>query len=128
MNQRILVLATMVPLALVGCGKKKEADGGGGGGGGDTPKPAKVVASCDQRTTTGSLKTCLEYTGSNWTAKEVQARCSAEGQVFIAGPCPTDGLVFSCVQMAGQPMEAVNRYFGDLEKAKTVCGQIGKPL
>jgi hypothetical protein len=87
-----------------------------------------VIASCDQRTTTGALKTCLEYTGKVWTAKEVQARCSMEGQVFSEGPCPTDGLVYSCVQMPGEGMEAVVRYFGDAEKAKATCAQIGKPL
>ncbi|MBK9031284.1 MAG: hypothetical protein IPL61_08100 [Myxococcales bacterium] len=126
MNHRILVVMLVAPLALA-CGKKKE-ESGGGGGGATVPKAGKVIAACDQRATTGELKVCLEYTGSTWTAQEAKARCSAEGQIFLEGACPTDGVVFSCVQMQGQGMEGINRYYGDAEKAKTVCAQIGKPL
>lgn len=125
MNKHVLVVMVMAPLALA-CGKKK--DEAGGGGGSAAPKAGKVVAACDQRATTGALKVCLEYTGSTWTATEAKARCSVEGQVFLEGPCPTDGVVFSCVQMQGQGMEAINRYYGDAEKAKAVCAQVGKPL
>lgn len=104
-------------------GKDKEQGSSGGGGGG------KLVASCDQREMqkSQSVQTCLEYVGSAWTKKEVEARCSMEGQKLIDGPCPTDGAVLTCIQMGGQPMEARMRMFGDLEKATKTCNDVGKP-
>jgi hypothetical protein len=117
------VMVIVAAVALGGCGKKGEEAGGGGAA------APKTVASCDLRgVPMASLKSCLEYVGSNWTKKEVQARCGLEGQVFIDGVCPTEGVVFSCVQEAGKPMQAVNRYYDNVEKAKKVCADIGKPL
>ena len=122
---RTIVMVLMCSLAA--CGKAKEQSGGGGGGGGGGP--AKVVASCDLRAVPmASVPTCLEYVGSAWTAKEVKARCGLEGQVFLEGACPTDGVVFACVQEKGKPMEAVNRYYDKQEKAEQTCKAIGVPL
>lgn len=113
-------------LTVAACGKgDKAAEGGAAtpaGGGG------KVVASCDLRgVPMASVPTCLEYVGGIWTAKEVKARCGMEGQVFIEGACPTEGVVFSCVQEAGKPMEAVNRYYDKKDKAEKICKDIGVP-
>lgn len=116
------VIAMVGALTVAGCGKKEES-----GGGAKAAAAPKVVASCDLRAVPmASLKSCLEYVGSVWTKKEVQARCGLEGQVFIDGPCPSEGVVFTCVQEAGKPMEAVNRYYANPEKAKKVCADIGR--
>lgn len=116
----------MAALLVTGaCGKKDEGgkpDEAAGGGG-------TVVASCDQRAMVGvPIKNCLEYTGSAWTKKEIQARCAMEGQVFLDGACPTDAVVLSCAQMAGEPMAATIRFYEKADKAKAACASIGKPL
>lgn len=122
---RMKLLAVMV-VALIACGKKNE--GGGEGGGGTKGGETKLVASCDQRGMAGApIKVCIEYMGSMWTKKEVQARCSAEGQSFLEGACPSDGVVLSCLQEGGKPMEAINRFYDDVEKAKKICATIGTP-
>ncbi|MDX2091764.1 MAG: hypothetical protein SFX73_28140 [Kofleriaceae bacterium] len=121
--KKLSILMVSISLALISCGKKKEGGGeaAGGGGGG-----AKVVASCDQRNMPGvPVKNCLEYTGKNWTKKEIQARCGGEGQAFIDGPCPTEGVVLSCLQEGGKPMEAMIRNYENPEKAKQLCETIG---
>jgi hypothetical protein len=116
--------AVTLGLALFACGKKDEgapaASGGGGGGGG------KVVASCDQRALAGApTKNCVEYLGSAWKKKEIQARCAMEGQVFIDGACPTEGVVLTCEQEGGKPMEALTRYYENPDRAKQICETIG---
>lgn len=124
MNIRTILLVMLCSVAA--CGKAKEKNEGGGGGGGGA---AKVVASCDLRAVPmASVPTCLEYRGSAWTAKEVKARCALEGQAYLDGPCPTDGVVFACVQEKGKPMEAVNRYYDKKDKAEALCQAIGVPL
>jgi hypothetical protein len=111
-------------LALAACGKGKKDEAAGGA----AARP-KVVASCDQRAVPmASVPTCLEYVGSAWKATEVKARCGMEGQVFLEGACPTEGVVMSCVQEKGKPMEAVSRYYDKKEKAAQVCATIGVPL
>lgn len=123
MKLRACLLLSLVLPVLSACGKKSEPTGGGG------ESATKVVASCDQREMTGPpVKTCLEYVGKNWTKSEVKARCGGAGQVFLETACPTDGVVLSCVQAQGQPMEAINRYYDQADKAKEICGSIGKPL
>lgn len=122
--KHIRVVMMVVLCSVAACGKGKEKSGGGGGGG-----ATKLVASCDQRAVPmASVPTCLEYVGSAWTAAEVKSRCAMEGQVFLEGACPTDGVVFACVQEKGKPMEAVNRYYDKKEKAEQICKAIGVPL
>jgi len=114
------VLVWSVGLVLAGCGKKTEGGGASGGGGG-----GKLVASCDQRDVPGApIKNCLQYTGSIWTKKEVEARCGLEGHTFLDGACPTDGVVFTCLQEGGKPMEALIRYYDKPERAQKMCQDV----
>jgi hypothetical protein len=116
------VLVWSVSLALAACSKKTETaatEGGGGGGG------SKLVASCDQRELPGApIKNCIEYMGGAWTKKEVQARCGMEGHKFLEGACPTEGVVFTCLQEGGKPMEAVIRYYDKPERAQKMCKDV----
>ncbi|MDX2091564.1 MAG: hypothetical protein SFX73_27135 [Kofleriaceae bacterium] len=115
------VLVSSVCILITGCGKKKE-------GGGDESGAAvggKLVASCDQRDLAGApIKNCIEYTGSVWTKKEVQSRCGLEGHKFLEGPCPAEGVVFTCLQEAGKPVEARLRFYDKPERAQKVCKDV----
>lgn len=109
-------------MVVSACGNKDQGTSGGA-------RTASVVASCDQRVMqkTQAVQTCIEYVGSAWTKKEVQARCGLDGQTFIEGPCPTEQVVLTCLQLGGEPMEAHLRMWGDLEKARKACNDVGKP-
>ncbi len=112
------VLAWSVSLALAGCSKKTETATEGGGG-------STLVASCDQRALAGApIKNCIEYMGGAWTKKEVQARCGMEGHKFLEGACPTEGVVLTCLQEGGKPMEAVIRYYDKPERAQKMCKDV----
>jgi hypothetical protein len=114
------VLVWSVGLVLAGCGKKSE-----GGGASGEEAGGKLVASCDQRDLAGApIKNCIEYTGSVWTKKEVQGRCGLEGHKFLEGACPIEGVVLTCLQEGGKPMEAVIRYYDKLERAQKMCGDV----
>jgi len=117
-------LVVMSWIVAAGCGGKKEQSGGESKQGG-----GKLVASCDQRNMVGApIKVCIEYMGVAWSKKEIHARCSLEGMTFLDGACPKEGVVLSCLQEGGNPMEAVDRYYDDLEKAKKICATVGKPM
>jgi len=126
---KIQVLVWSITFALAGCGKGKEGgaeSGGAKSGGVDVGGSSKLVASCDQRDLASApIKNCIEYLGSAWTAKEVLARCGMEGHKFLDGACPTDGVVFSCLQEGGKPMEAVVRYYDKPERAQKSCQDVG---
>jgi hypothetical protein len=117
----LLTFALALPFAPA-CDKAE-----GSGGGSDDKKAApKVVGSCDAREAPGvKFKVCNEYTGSNWTKKEIQARCTPDGHTFIDGPCPTDGIVTSCKVMGGKPMESTSRYYDKKDEAVEACKTIG---
>lgn len=124
-----LVGCLLVCSALtIGCGKKKDGEGGEGADNGKASS-GEVVASCDQREMGGSkFKTCNEYTGSNWSAKNVEAQCVGKKK-FIAGPCPKEGVVFSCKNFAGKPSEGITHYYNEAEEAKAACERLkGQPL
>lgn len=125
------IARTLCALVLLTAPIAAGCDDGGGDDKGSKKKAKdeapKVIASCDRREQAGEkFKVCNEYTGGNWTASEVQARCGGDGQVFIeGGPCPTDGLVTSCKLMAGKPMESTTRYYDKKDEAIAACGTIG---
>jgi hypothetical protein len=122
MNRNALVgFVLTFSLGLAGCSGDKGSQGGASSSAGSP----SVVASCDQRGVPMAQPSCLEYTGKTWRKHEVQARCGLEGQSFIDGACPTDGVVFSCRQLAGQGMEAIQRFYGDAAKATQLCTQAG---
>lgn len=121
---RLIVRAVLVLTAvlLVACGGKgDDKEGKGGGGKADKGKGGgAVVASCDQRGVKGmGFQTCTEYTGSNWTAKEIEQQC-ASGE-FIAGTCPADGIGVSCKMYEGKASELVTHYYDKADKAKEAC-------
>lgn len=124
-----VIIAVSIALATTlaaGCKKKEDA------GKGAAPAAAaagKSIGSCDQRAQTMGQPVCSEHTGSFWAGKpaEAQARCVAPGK-WSTDPCPTAGVVASCKTMPGQPMEAIQRFYGDAEKAKKACAAVGGQL
>ncbi len=109
-------------LITSGCTKKNEATPSSGGA---------VTASCDQRVLQKSdaVQVCIEYVGSGWTKEEVKSRCSMEGQAYLEGPCPMDGVVLSCAQLAIDKDHGANlRMYGDPDKAKRNCANVGTPM
>ncbi len=96
-----------------GSGDQGQAKKGGGGG--------AVVAACDQRGVKGmGFQTCTDYTGPNWTAKEVEAQCAGD-KTFIAGTCPKEGIAVSCKMYAGKASELIAHYYDKADDAKAAC-------
>lgn len=113
----------VVVVVSLGCTKKDEVA--------STRVTGGIIASCDQRELqkSDSVQVCIEYIGSGWTTAEVKARCGGAGQRYLEGPCPMDGVVLSCAQLAiDKTHGATLRMFGDLEKAKRNCKNVGEPM
>jgi predicted small lipoprotein YifL len=127
----IRAVVVLAALMLVACGNKGDDKEGKGGGdkAGKSDKADKgksggaVAGSCDMRGVKGmGFQTCTEYTGSNWTAKEIEQQCSSG--TFIAGSCPADGIVVSCQMYAGKASEMMQRYYDKADKAKAACERL----
>ena len=113
----------LVCVITAGCSKKNPAQEG--------PSAGAIIASCDQRVLQKSdaVQVCIEYIGSGWTTAEIKARCSMDGQAYIEGACPMDGVVLSCAQLAiDKDHGATLRMYGDPVKAKRNCANVGTPM
>lgn len=101
----ITLLVTAALLALSSC-----SDGGSRSKPGSNITPANsIVGSCNN-TLSGF---CNEFTGTAYNAAAVQKSCEQQKMTFIAGPCPAESLVGSCLVYKGQSYESSYRYFAN---------------
>ena len=54
---------------------------------------------------------CNEFTGSSYKAERVKRTCKGQGGVFLAGACPTEGRVGTCIVYKGRNDESLYRYY-----------------
>jgi hypothetical protein len=88
----MLMLAAAV-LPLAGCG---------GGS-----RSSTIAGSCNN----AASGFCVEYTGSDYKAMKMQRVCEAQKSAFLAGTCPTEGRVGSCLVYKGKNSESYYRYY-----------------
>ncbi len=96
----VSVLAAAV-LPLAGCG-----------GGTSSPATAGVTTP----TIAGSCNSpasgfCNEFTGASYKPAGVERACKRPGVEFLAGACPTEGQVGTCLVFKGQNTESYYRYY-----------------
>lgn len=67
----------------------------------------KVAGSCNNP----ASGFCNEFTGSAYKAANVEKSCKKQKLAFLAGACPTEGRVGSCLVYKGKNSESVYRYY-----------------
>jgi hypothetical protein len=70
-------------------------------------RPPKIAGSCNN-TASGF---CNEFNGSSYKAAGVERACKGQGLIFLAGACPSEGLVGTCVVYKGKNTESRYRYY-----------------
>jgi hypothetical protein len=93
----MLMLAAAV-LPLAGCG------------GSSSPTNASITTiagSCNN----AASGFCNEFTGSAYKPAGVERACKRPGVNFLAGACPTDGQIGTCLVLKGQNSESYYRYY-----------------
>jgi hypothetical protein len=107
-------IAVVAALVLGGCG------GGAGGGGPDGGLPAGGTSSCRAALPgvdggAGMLAVCIDVAGG--TAQDQASnrdQCTAQGNMFVAAPCPHDGALGGCREtVAGQTLVLTTWYYDD---------------
>lgn len=93
----MLALVTAV-MSLTGCGD---------GNSPDTNNSTTLVGSCNNV----ASGFCNEFTGSSYKTPAVQRTCEKQKMLFIAGACPVENRVGSCLVYAGQIYESSYRYY-----------------
>lgn len=89
-----------------------------------TSGPGEQVGSCSDE----PLTQCLDYTGEGYVPEAFPMGCP---NIFSEDPCPTEGVVFSCVFFLGDPLESIGRYYPPWSSAGAAqdCDQAsGVPL
>ncbi len=72
------------------------------------PPPAELLARLPDAGS--SLTTCFDYVGDMFTPEWVTRACSSG--TYSKDPCPTQGLIGSCVTREGKPEAAIIRHYG----------------
>lgn len=70
-------------------------------------RPATIAGSCNN----AASGFCNEFTGSSYKAASVQRACERQKMVFLAGACPAEGRVGSCLTSKGKSTESHYRYY-----------------
>jgi len=124
----VIVLSASLPLVACLTGPGGFPEAGAFDAGGPACVPKKVQAGCIELPLDGgksSPGTCVDYTGSAYTAATVEKACTT-GSVTS---CPTDGRVGgSCVLNCGLPNETVTYDYSGitLAQVEAACkGQSG---
>lgn len=97
----LLLAAAFLPLASYG------GDGGSSSTNASVTTPATAAGSCNN-TASGF---CNEFTGSSYKAAGVERACKRQGVMFLAGACPTEGRVGTCLVYKGKNTESQYRYY-----------------
>jgi len=106
LSAAVLVVLTGATACGGGGDDDSGADGGGGGG----------VGSCS----VAPASTCVDYTGSIWTAASAEANCKEmPSSTYSSSACPTQDLVGSCAHAQGGDGEFVTHYYGPTFTAST---------
>lgn len=70
-------------------------------------KSATIAGSCNN----AASGFCNEFTGSSYKSASAQRVCEGQKMIFLAGACPTEGRVGSCLVYKGKSTESHNRYY-----------------
>ena len=89
-----MLMLTAAVLPLASC-----SDGGSSG--------SPTAGSCDN----AASGMCVEYTGAGYTALSMQRVCESQKLAFLAGACPIEGRVGSCLVYKGKRNESHYRYY-----------------
>ncbi len=87
-----------------GEGDTGETSASSGSAGDTTGSPGEQVGSCYD----DPLTQCLDYTGSGYVPEAFPMGCP---NIFSEDPCPSEGVVFSCLFFADDPLESIGRYY-----------------
>jgi hypothetical protein len=94
------------------------------GCGGGASSRSTVAGSCNN----AASGFCVEYTGSDYRAMKMQKVCEAQKSEFLAGACPTEGRVGSCLVHKGKNSESYYRYYtgfqGGVAAAESQCTRL----
>ncbi len=98
--------ATTSPTSSSGGEGSSGDPSGSSGTSGDDPTgdPGDQVGSCREE----PLEQCLDYVGDGYVPEAFPMGCP---NTFSEDPCPTEGVVFSCVFFQGDPLESIGRYY-----------------
>jgi len=74
------------------------------------------VAECASSVIAGSCNNtaggfCNDFTGSSYKTANVEKSCKRQMLTFLAGVCPTEGRVGSCLMYKGKNNESYYRYY-----------------
>ncbi len=56
---------------------------------------------------------CNEFTGSSYQAASVQRTCEGQKMLYLAGACPTEKRVGTCLVYQGKNTESFYRYYAN---------------
>ncbi|MBA3006661.1 MAG: hypothetical protein KJ900_08565 [Proteobacteria bacterium] len=70
--------------------------------------PNAIIAGSCNNTASGF---CNEFNGSSYKATNVEKSCTRQKMTFLAGTCPTEGRVGSCLMYKGKDNESYFRYY-----------------
>ena len=68
---------------------------------------AVIAGSCNN-TASGF---CNEFTGASYKSANVEKSCKRQKMKFLAGACPTEDMVGSCLMYKGKSSESSYRYY-----------------
>ncbi|MEK6696588.1 MAG: hypothetical protein AABY98_05450 [Candidatus Deferrimicrobiota bacterium] len=97
----LMLAALFLPLASFG------GDGNSSSTNASVATPATIAGSCNNP----ASGFCNEFTGSSYKAARVKRACKGQGVVFLAGACPTEGRVGTCLVYKGRNDESRYRYY-----------------
>jgi hypothetical protein len=86
---------------------------GGDANSGSTTARAATAATIAGSCNNAASGFCNEFTGSSYKAERVQRTCKGQGGVFLAGACPTEGRVGTCLVYKGRNDESLYRYYAN---------------
>ncbi len=98
-----MLMLTVAVLSLASC-----SDGGSSSATSASVTPdAPTAGSCDN----AASGMCVEYTGAGYTALSMQGVCESQKLAFLAGACPIEERVGSCLVYKGKRNESHYRYY-----------------
>ena len=113
MGNRVLLSAALCA-GLLACNRGESSPGNGPSG---AVAALSVKGSCNN----APRGFCNDFSGSQYTAAQVEAACKMQGVAYSAGACPAAGRVGSCLVQAGQPLESHYRYYGAFPGGKAAA-------
>ena len=96
-----MLIALLLPSAGFGADGDRSSTNAG------VATPSAIAGSCSNP----ASGFCNEFTGSSYRAERVKRTCKGQGGTFLAGACPTEGRVGTCLVNKGRNDESLYRYY-----------------